>query len=62
MERFITQDGVVADGSGYHSSVSVAAKDVANVRGVPVVFAENWNDTITGDKQKYVFHTAPLSS
>ena len=38
MERFITQDGVVADGSDYHSSVGVAAKDVANVRGVPVVF------------------------
>ncbi len=62
MEKFITQDGVVAVGGGYHSSVGVASKDVANARGVPVVFAETWNDTITGDKQKYVFRIAPLSS
>jgi len=62
MERLITQDGVVAVGGGYHSSVGVASKDVANSRGIPVVFAETWNDTITGDKQKYIFRIAPLSS
>lgn len=62
MEKMITQDGVVAVGGGYHSSVGVAGKDVANARGVPVVFAETWNDTITGDKQKYIFRIAPLSS
>ena len=62
MEKLITQDGVVAVGGGYHSSVGVASKDVANARGVPVVFAETWNDTITGDKQKYIFRIAPLSS
>jgi branched-chain amino acid transport system substrate-binding protein len=62
MEKFITQDGVAAVGGGYHSSVGVASKDVANARGVPVVFAETWNDTITGDKQKYIFRIAPLSS
>ena len=62
MERLITQDNVVAVGGGYHSSVGVASKDVANARGVPVVFAETWNDTITGDKQKYIFRIAPLSS
>ena len=62
MERLITQDRVVAIGGGYHSSVGVAGKDVANDRGVPVVFAETWNDTITGDKQKYIFRIAPLSS
>ena len=62
MERLITQDGVVAVGGGYHSSVGVAGKDVANDRGIPVVFAETWNDTITGDKQKYIFRIAPLSS
>jgi branched-chain amino acid transport system substrate-binding protein len=61
-ERLITQDNVVAIGGGYHSSVGVAAKEVANARGVPVVFAETWNDTITGDKQKYIFRIAPLSS
>jgi len=62
MEKLITQDGVVAVGGGYHSSVGVASKDVANARGVPVVFAETWNDTITGDKQRYIFRIAPLSS
>lgn len=62
MERLITQDGVAAVGGGYHSSVGVASKDVADARGIPVVFAETWNDTITGDKQKYIFRIAPLSS
>jgi len=62
MEKLITQDGVAAVGGGYHSSVGVAGKDVADARGVPVVFAETWNDTITGDKQKYIFRIAPLSS
>ncbi|MDG2197983.1 MAG: ABC transporter substrate-binding protein [SAR324 cluster bacterium] len=62
MEKLITQDDVVAVGGGYHSSVGVASKDVANARGIPVVFAETWNDTITGDKQKYIFRIAPLSS
>lgn len=62
MEKFITQDNVAAVGGGYHSSVGVASKDVANERGMPVVFAETWNDTITGDKQKYIFRIAPLSS
>ena len=62
MEKLITQDNVVGVGGGYHSSVGVASKDVANARGVPVVFAETWNDTITGDKQKYIFRIAPLSS
>jgi ABC-type branched-subunit amino acid transport system substrate-binding protein len=61
MEKLITQDGVVAVGGGYHSSVGVAGKDIANDRGIPVVFAETWNDTITGDKQKYIFRIAPLS-
>ena len=62
MEKLITQDGVVAVGGGYHSSVGVASKDIADARGIPVVFAETWNDTITGDKQKYIFRIAPLSS
>jgi ABC-type branched-subunit amino acid transport system substrate-binding protein len=62
MEKLITQDGVAGVGGAYHSSVGVASKDVADARGVPVVFAETWNDTITGDKQKYIFRIAPLSS
>ena len=40
----------------------MAYKNVANARSIPVVFAETWNDTITGDKQKYIFRIAPLSS
>ncbi|MDM7933640.1 ABC transporter substrate-binding protein [Tabrizicola sp.] len=62
MERLITQDGVVAVGGGYHSSVGIAAKDVADGKGIPVVFAETWNDQITADRQKYIFRIAPLSS
>ncbi len=62
MEKFITQDGVVAVGGGYHSSVGVGSKDVANDMGIPVVLAETGNDTITGDKQKFIFRIAPLSS
>jgi len=62
MEKLITQDGVTAVGGAYHSSVGVASKDVADARHMPVVFAETWNDTITGDKQKYIFRIAPLSS
>lgn len=62
MERLITQDRVVAVGGGYHSSVGIAAKDVAEAKGVPVVFAETWNDRITADGQKFIFRIAPLSS
>lgn len=62
MERLITQDRVVAAGGGYHSSVGLAAKDVANDAGIPVVFAETWNDNITADMQRFIFRLAPLSS
>ena len=61
MEKLITQEewsrweaDIIAQLGGF--------KDVANARGIPVVFAETWNDTITGDKQKYIFRIAPLSS
>jgi len=62
MERLITQDNVVAVGGGYHSSVGLAAKDVAEAAGVPVVFAETWNDRITADQDRFIFRLAPLSS
>lgn len=62
MERLITQDNVVAVGGGYHSSVGLAAKDVAEAAGVPVVFAETWNDRITADMNRFIFRLAPLSS
>lgn len=62
MEKLINQDGVVAVGGGYHSSVGVASKDVAADNNVPVVFAETWNDTITSDMQMQIFRIAPLNS
>lgn len=62
MEKLINQDGAVAIGGGYHSSVGVASKEVAHDNGIPVVFAETWNDTITGDMQPEIFRIAPLNS
>jgi branched-chain amino acid transport system substrate-binding protein len=62
MERLINQDGVVAVGGGYHSSVGITAKEVAHDNGIPVVFAETWNDTITSVMYPEVFRIAPLNS
>ena len=55
VERLINQDGVVGIGGGYHSSVGVAAKEVARDNGVPIVFAETWNDTITSVQYDEIF-------
>jgi ABC-type branched-subunit amino acid transport system substrate-binding protein len=62
MEKLISQDQVAAVGGGYHSSVGVAAGQVAHSRGVPVVFAETWSDEITASQFPEVFRIAPLSS
>lgn len=62
MEKLINQDQVVAVGGGYHSSVGVAAKEVAHDNGIPVVFAETWNDTITSAMYPEIFRIAPLNS
>lgn len=62
MEALITVERVVAVGGGYHSSVGVAAKEVAHEHGIPTVFAETWNDVITGSMLPEVFRIAPLSS
>ena len=62
MEKLINQDGVVAVGGGYHSSVGVASKEVAADNNIPVVFAETWNDTITSSQLDQIFRIAPLSS
>ena len=62
MEKLINQDRVVAVGGGYHSSVGVAAKEVAHENGIPVVFAETWNDTITSSMYPEIFRIAPLNS
>jgi ABC-type branched-subunit amino acid transport system substrate-binding protein len=40
----------------------VASKEVAHDNGIPVVFAETWNDTITSDMQMEIFRIAPLNS
>lgn len=62
MEKLIGQDNVIGVGGGYHSSVGIAAKDVAHNKGVPVVFASTWNDQITATQLPEVFRVAPLSS
>ena len=61
-EKLISQDNVAAIAGGYHSSVGIAAKEVAHDKGVPVVFASTWNDQITASKLPEVFRVAPLSS
>lgn len=62
MERLINQEGVTAVVGGYHSAVGLAAKEVAHDNHVPVVFAETWNDDITGAGYEEVFRIAPRSS
>ncbi|MDX1523290.1 MAG: ABC transporter substrate-binding protein, partial [Anaerolineae bacterium] len=62
MERLINQEGVVAVAGGYHSAVGLAAKEVAHDNGIPTVFAETWNDDITGAGYEEVFRIAPRSS
>ncbi len=61
-ERLINQDGVVAITGGFHSSVGVATKEVAHDNGIPIVFVETWNDTITSVQYPEVFRLAPLNS
>ena len=61
-ERLISQEEVVAIAGGYHSSVGVVAKEVAHDYGVPIVFANTWNDTITSVQYPQVFRIAPISS
>ena len=61
-ERLINQDGVVAMAGSHHSSVGVAVKEVAHNNGIPVVFVETWNDTITSVQYPEVFRLSPLNS
>ncbi len=62
MEYLITQECVVGVVGEYHSSAGVAMKEVAHKYHVPVIFAETWNDTITGVQYPEVFRIAPASS
>jgi len=62
MEYLITQECVVGVVGEYHSSSGVAMKEVAHKYHIPTVFAETWNDTITGVQYPEVFRIAPASS
>jgi branched-chain amino acid transport system substrate-binding protein len=62
MEYFVTQECVVGVVGEYHSSAGVAMKEIANKYHMPTVFAETWNDTITGAGYAEVFRIAPASS
>ncbi len=61
-ERLINQDKVIAIAGGSHSSVGVAAKEVAHDNNIPIVLVNTWNDTITSVQYPQVFRIAPLSS
>jgi len=62
MERLITQDCVTAIVGEYHSAVGLTMKEVANKYHVPIVFAETYNDDITGVGYPEVFRIAPTST
>lgn len=62
MEQLVNKDHVVAVAGGYHSSVGLAVEKVAQANGIPVVFAETWNDQITANEIPEAFRIAPLSS
>jgi branched-chain amino acid transport system substrate-binding protein len=61
-EYLITQECVVGIVGEYHSSAGVAMKEVSHKYHVPTIFAETWNDTITGVGYEEVFRIAPTSS
>ncbi len=61
-ERLITQDCVVGIVGEYHSAVGLAMMEVAHKYHTPVVFAETWNDKITGSQYPEIFRIAPASS
>jgi branched-chain amino acid transport system substrate-binding protein len=62
MEFLITQECVAGVVGEYHSSAGVAMKEVAHKYHIPTIFAETWNDTITGVGYPEVFRIAPTSS
>jgi branched-chain amino acid transport system substrate-binding protein len=62
MEYLVTQECVAGVVGEYHSSAGVAMKEVAHKYHIPTVFAETWNDTITGVQYPEVFRIAPSSS
>jgi branched-chain amino acid transport system substrate-binding protein len=61
-ERLITQDCVVAIVGEYHSAVGLTMKEVVNKYNVPTIFAETYNNDITGVQYPAVFRIAPTST
>ncbi len=62
MEYLVTEECVVGVVGEYHSSAGVAMKEVSHKYHIPTVFAETWNDTITGSGYEEVLRIAPASS
>jgi branched-chain amino acid transport system substrate-binding protein len=62
MERLITQDCVPAVVGAYHSAVGLTMKEVSNKYHVPTIFAETYNNDITGVMYPEVFRIAPTSA
>ena len=60
-EQLITQDCAAAIVGVYHSRVAMAVKDIAHQYGVPVIFAEPYQDEITADQYPEVFRIAPTT-
>ena len=61
-ERLITQDCVVAIVGEYHSAVGLTMKEVSHKYNVPTIFAETYNNDITGVQYPEVFRIAPTSA
>lgn len=61
-ERLITQDCVVAIVGEYHSAVGLTMKEVSNKYQTPTIFAETYNNDITGVQYPEVFRIAPTSA
>jgi len=62
LEELVSQHDVVAFTGGFHSSVGLAAKDVADENGIPIMFTDTWADEITSDLNRGVFRIGPLNS
>lgn len=70
-KKLVEEDKVVAVVGEYHSGAALAAIPVYSAVGMPVVFAETWNDGITGGdpddanlpaQPPTIFRIAPTSS
>lgn len=58
-EQLIVQDCAAALIGVYHSHVGMAVKDIAHKYGIPIIFAEPYNDAITADQYPEIFRIAP---